>query len=335
LAANGSVTHVGASEASPPLALAPASQRTTTLNGRRAPGDRPAHRDRLWGSRTRLLWPAVAAALALVIGGGTLTAAAHALPGSPLFGVRKLEQNVQISLASSAADRVRLHLAYASDALAALDAVVAGHGGDPAYADALNALREEDQAAASGVAELPSGSERDSLAAQVDALRSRERQDLRAALPTLGWPDRIATTDALGQADDTVPTVTSTTIGRGVSGNGGGGESDGHRWQVIVQGTGFQPGAVLLVNGVPAGTVTNVSPTELQAEVSAAGAGSFAGSIGIGNPDGTAAVTTQISQPDRGPGPQATTTPGHDHGTGGGGDGHGGHAGTPTPGAGG
>jgi hypothetical protein len=297
---------------------------------------------RIWTGRTSghrpwLLWPALAAALLLMIGGGALTAAAHAQPGSPLFGMRQWEQGVRVTLASSAGDRVRLHLAYANDALAALDAALARHAGDPMYSDALESLRSEDQAVASGIADLPTGNERDELDAQLADLRSRELHDLRAALPVIGWPDRVATTSLLGQAGDSVPTVTSVAIQRVQSSSTGtmAGDSILRRLQVVVYGTGFEQGAVLLINGVPAGTVLTVSPTMIQAQIDGSrlyGEGERT-RIGIGNPDSTAADTVHVSQENDLRGAQATPTDGSGHG---GDDGHGGdvgrsRSGTPTP----
>ncbi len=154
------------------------------------------------------------------------------------------------------------------------------------------------------------------------SLRTHARHDLRAALSSRAWPDRLTTTSALAELGDAVPSVAHAIVAH---------EGD-RRWQVTLSGAGFQPGAVLLVNGVPVGTAHVVSPSLLTAEV-----GDVASlrqmALGVGNTDGTAAATESVATA------SATPTPGgsDDHGgqgrgTGTGKGGHGGdHSGTPTP----
>jgi hypothetical protein len=169
----------------------------------------------------------------------------------------------------------------------------------------------------------------------------RERHDLRVALPTLDWSHRIATTSALGQAGDSVLVVmsaasTAVQLGQGES-------EDSSQRLVVVHGAGFQPGAVLLINGIPSGTVTAVSPTTLEARIDAHALDGRGVSIGVGNPDGTAAAAQHGKGDDGGDGSGSHGTPtpgsGHSGDDSGGGDksggtsgGHSGdHNGTPTP----
>src|SRR5262249_25096279 len=65
------------------------------------PGQRRSARRRP-ARRVRLLWPAVAAALLLVIGATTFTAAVLASPGTVLYGLHRWEQRVQVGMAGSA-----------------------------------------------------------------------------------------------------------------------------------------------------------------------------------------------------------------------------------------
>jgi hypothetical protein len=102
-----------------------------------------------------------------------------------------------------------------------------------------------------------------------------------------------------------------------------------HLWQVTVSGTDFQQGAVLLMNGRPAGTVFSVTPTTLVAQLSGDDSAPLPSSIGIANPDNTAALTSNVSsheQENVTPSPQQTPS-GDDHGGDRGGDGHGGNSG--------
>ncbi len=275
----------------------------------------------------RILWQAIAAALVLAIGAGTLTAAAAAAgPGSLLFALHRWEQGVRVSLSASPADRVRLHLQYASDALATLDRAVATRAGDPTYSDALATLAYEERAAAGDLKAVPAGSERDALAAQLSTLHQRARQDLRAALLTLNWSDRVQTTSLLGYLGVQVPTITSVVWSHSE-------EGDGRGWQVRISGSGFQSGATVVVDGRPEGTVLSVTPTTLTALLPESGAGGVPAHIGVSNPDGSAADTDQLTSagtrhtkstppPDGTPGDSGSSHGDNTGGTGKGGDNH-------------
>ena len=207
----------------------------------------------------RLVWSALAAALLLAIGATTLTAAAAAGPGTPLYSLHRWEQGIQVSMAGKAADRVKLHLEYAREALVALDAAVAARQTGGAYDDALATYRDEMGAASVGLAAVPAGGEQSALVAQFGQLRAQGRSDLHAALAVLPWAQRITTTSALVGLGDNAPTVTHAEMV--YSGHGQ------HLWRITVTGSGFQPGAILLVNGQPAGEVISVTPTALVAQM--------------------------------------------------------------------
>ena len=271
----------------------------------------------------RLVWSALAAALLLAIGATTLTAAAAAGPGTPLYSLHRWEQGIQVSMAGKAADRVKLHLEYAREALVALDAAVAARQTGGAYDDALATYRDEMGAASVSLAAVPAGGDQSALVAQFGQLRAQGRSDLHAALAVLPWAQRITTTSALAGLGDNVLSVTRAEMV--YSGHGQ------HLWRITVTGSGFQPGAILLVNGQPAGEVISVTPTTLVAQMTGDDSAPLPASIGVANPDNTAAVTSAIrsgEQDDATPGTQ--TTPGaqpsptiDDHG----GDRHGGNSG--------
>ena len=279
----------------------------------------------------RLLWPAIAAALLLAIGMTTLTAAASAGPGSPLYGLRRWEQNIQVNLAGSATDRTKLHIGYARDALTALDAAVSRHDVGATYDDALTTFLDETRAAVVSLDEVPAGSLRDALSLQLEQVMAQGRADLHRALAALPWAKRIATTTALADIGDNVLRVTQAAMV--YSGHGQ------HLWQITVTGSGFQQGAALLVNGQPAGTVVSVTPTTLVAQLPGDDSAPLPRSIGVANPDDTAAQTGAISsheQNDDGtPTPNITPTVddhgGDDHGGDHGGNSGPGHGSTPTP----
>ncbi|HZC78698.1 MAG TPA: hypothetical protein VE258_13190 [Ktedonobacterales bacterium] len=265
--------------------------------------DEPRTRRRFLPLGAVALRPAlVAAALLLALGIATLTTAAAAGPGSPLFGLHRLEQRIQAGIAGDSPDRAHQHLQFARQWLAALREAAAQHRGDPTYGDALAALREEDSAAAQEIAQVSAGTQRAALEADLAALRADERTTLQAALLAIGWPDRIATTTALGALGVAGPRVSSATLAAG---------NDG-RWHVTLTGAAFESGAVLLVDGQPAGTVTATSAGLLAAELPLEDFAQAPASLGVGNPDGTAAATDNVQVLNPG---AATPTPGEQEGT--------------------
>ena len=288
---------------------------------------RHRHRQRTHHYPQWRAWQVIAAAALLCIAGvSVLTAAAvSAGPDSPLYGLHRVEQNVRVQLAPSQGDRVRLHLSYANEALAQLDAAVAGHAGDPAYRSALATFSAEQLAAAQGVAALPADAERDTLNAQLTTLRLRARNDLHVALHAVGWSDRVATTQVLGALGETILVVQDVKVMR----------EDGpniHVLRLEANGSGFMPGAAITVDGQPVGTLLSGTATQLVVEIDTATFHLPLRDIGVSNPDGTAALSLKVeidNGPDHSSGPPSHPTPvahptptangGHGHGNGSGG----------------
>lgn len=256
----------------------------------------------------RLRLALIAAALLLSLGLGTLATAA-AEPGDPLFGLHRLEQRVQTGMAHDSAASARQSLQFARQWLAALHNAAAQHLGDPTYSDALSALREDDANAALEISQLPQGAQRAALEAELRALRTDERATLRGALTSIGLPDRITTTQALGALGVVTPRLTGATLSAG---------SDG-KWRVALSGEGIEPGALLLVSGQPVGAVTRTSAGTFTAELPVEDGAPA--SLAVGNPDGTAAATDNIqvlssevasptpTEPDETPQPDEQLTP--------------------------
>jgi hypothetical protein len=235
----------------------------------------------------RLLWSAAAAVLLLALGATFFIAAAAAAPGTPLYGVHRFEQGVQVSLAGSDADRTRLHLDYAQQALSALDATTLGHQSGASYDDALATFADEMRAAATTLDGVGAGADRDALSSQLDQLRAQGRADLRYALALLSWPDRVATTSVLADIGDNVLHVSRVIMVYS--------DDEQHLWRITVSGSGFAPGAVLLVNGRPAGRIISGTPTTLVAQMTGNDSGPLPGAIGVANPDDTAAEASSIN----------------------------------------
>jgi hypothetical protein len=84
----------------------------------------------------------------------------------------------------------------------------------------------------------------------------------------------------------------------------------GYVWTVTITGSGFQNGAILLLRQRPAGQVVSVTPTRLVAQLTI-GDDSLPHDIGVGNPDYTAATTSQVAnEHEDDDSPTATGTPG-------------------------
>ena len=145
------------------------------------------------------VWTSLAAAILLALTVTTFTVAANASPGSAFYGVRRWQEDARTNLTNSDAERAKLHLQYATDALDALDAAVAQHACRARTDEALGRFTDEVRQAQDALAPVPAGADRDTISASLDDLRARGRHDLRAALPSLGWSGRITTTSALGE----------------------------------------------------------------------------------------------------------------------------------------
>jgi len=290
--------------------------------------DTPRHRRQQRVRRPQWrVWHVIAAAVLLCVAGVSVltAAAATAGPGSPLYGLRRVEQNMRVQLASSQGDRVRLHLSYANEALAQLDAAVARHAGDPTYSSALATFSSEQLAAAQELATLPANAERTALETQLTTLRLRAGNDLHAALHAVSWSDRVATTQVLGALGETILVVQDVTVTR----------EDGptvHILRLVASGSGFAPGAVITVDGQSAGTLISGTATQLIVEIDATTFHLPLRDIGVSNPDGTAALSLKVeidNGSDHGSGPPSRPTPvahptpttngGHGHGNGSGG----------------
>jgi hypothetical protein len=270
---------------------------------------------------------AAAALLLLVISAGTLTAAASAAPGTPLYGLHRMEQGMRAQLAGSAADRGYLHIAYADQALSALVAAAAQHD-MRAYQDALATMREELAAARAAVGQVPAGQAHDALDAALARLTARAQAALLAALPHVEWPACVATTSVLGELGQPIPVVSGARV---LEQNRGGQVV----WLITITGSGFQAGARVVLDGQVVGGAVTMTPEMLRLTLASPPATSLR-SIGVQNPDGTAAETRHITvvraEPgkDSAPNGTPTSTSGTGHSGQGGGDKNGGHAPTPS-----
>ncbi len=224
--------------------------------------------------------------LLLLLGTGVLvTAAQLSNPDNPLYAVKRREQHVQISLASSSESQARLDLQFARDRLNTLEGLA-----DPAHAQAYQqALMDLDQqirAAVKAVNTLPAGTYHDRLASELATLEADARQALRRLLHRLTLAERLLTTGELGRLGDKVPLLKSVEIVLPAHPNG--------HAIISISGDEIQPGAQLLVDSQ---LVEARSSFQNGLDVFVADLPGYQHphSIGILNPDDTAAETTAIT----------------------------------------
>ena len=248
-------------------------------------------------------------------------------PNNPLYAVKQWEQQVQVAFASAPADQAALHMQYARDQLGTLGAFT-----DPSqaasYQQTLANFAQQVTAAAQEINTLPAGPDQNRLTQELTTLHTEARQTLRTLLRKLAVPERVLTTEELGQLGDTVPSLTQAQVTLPAQPSG--------LARVSITGSNLQPDAQLLVNGQPiaaSGTMQNGSylfTVTWQGNV-------HPRSIGILNPDGTAAQTTQVSTTGGGNGGNGNGNDngngngGNGSGSGGNGSGSGKPEGTPTP----
>jgi hypothetical protein len=193
-------------------------------------------------------------------------------------------------------------------ALADLNTVVRERRSAAAIQEALATVAAKTQACQQAVSALPVGSPRETLTRSLaNALRA-ERQTLHQLLPQVDWEDQLAFTHQLGRLGEPIPAIVGVTPV----------ESAGDTLTLTITGKNFVPGARLVINGSPRGVVLSNTPTTLRVQVHDSDLFHHqASTIGVVNPDGTAAQIRLASIPDHdqpGPGDQHTT-PGPSHGS--------------------
>ena len=109
---------------------------------------------------------------------------------------------------------------------------------------------------------------------------------MQGLLLRLALPERLATTEELGRLGATVPQLTSVTVTLPAHGNG--------QATVSISGTDLQPGATLLVNDQPV-VATGTLQQGVYVFLANWKGKQHPHTVGLMNPDGTAAETTAIT----------------------------------------
>ncbi len=234
-----------------------------------------------------LLSAAAALCLVLLLSVGVLAAARGVDdPNNPLYGIKVWEQNVQVSLAGSTSSQAELHLQFARDHLNALKGL-ADDRHDGAYQKTLADFDQQFTLASQEISGLPTGADQDRLAAELATLKSDAVQTLHGFLPHLGLAEQFATTDELGKLGATVPQLASVEVTLPAHPN--------NQATIIIQGTDLQPGAQLLVDGKPKAATGTLKGNAIVFVIDKWTGNQHPHSIGILNPDGTAAQSTNVT----------------------------------------
>jgi hypothetical protein len=281
-------------------------------------------RHNFWSFRARRTWIALlgAAALLILLCVGTLSASARSLPGDPLYGLRQAEYQLTLTFANDPYARVDDTINELRSTVTNLSAVVNDGRNQDTILQALQIVVTQTNDSRVAVASLPAGPHREEVQRHLDSALAAEEQTLRVLLLHVNWPVRLALTHQLGVLGDAVPRVIQVHINS---------QSDGTRL-LTVTGANFASHAELVINGQPVGKVSQSASTQLIAIISASDWPHDTYTLGILNPDGTAAQVTlnrndDAPGDDHGgpgtPGPTSTPTSGDDHGRhGGSGGGH-------------
>jgi hypothetical protein len=224
--------------------------------------------------------------LLLLLGTGVLAVAAQVSnPDNPLYKVKRWEQHVQISLANTPGYQAELDLQFARDRLNML-ANLADPAQQGAYQQALLDMDQQMSTAVKAINAVPAGAYHDRLASELATLQVDARHTLRGLLSQLAVSERLLTTAELGRLGDTVPLLKSVVIALPAHPNG--------HASISISGQDIQPGAQLLVDGQLVMAHSSLQ-NGLNIFVATWTGDQHPHSIGILNPDGTAAQTTLIT----------------------------------------
>ena len=189
--------------------------------------------------------PLVLAAIVLCLtlgAAGVAFAAQAATPNTPLYGVKSLIQQVQMTLTNSPADQAELRLRIVQDHLTALKGAATSSQED-VYLNELTALEQELNAATQSVSAIPPGKDHTRLSQELATTQTNVRQALHHLLPALKATEQLATTEALESLGEQVTHLQSATVILSPSSHG--------QVTIILSGTHFQPGARLWINNQP------------------------------------------------------------------------------------
>jgi hypothetical protein len=221
---------------------------------------------------------------------GVTHVAANSLPGDPLYQVKYLEQQIALAQTHDQEEQVSLQMAHLSTALADLSTVVKEKRADADITAALAVVASETQQSQQAVNAFRAGQAHENLAKALTGTLNDERATLLQLLPQLGWSQQLAFTNQLGHVGGQIPHVTQVTLARNIN----------YTFILTITGKNFAPGVRLTIAQAPRGIVLQQTSTMLKVIVNADDlSADSASTVGVLNPDGTAAQIKLPKDPDR------------------------------------
>lgn len=231
--------------------------------------------------RKRRTWVATLGAVAvlLIAFASLLTFSAHnELPNLP-FGWKQAQNQETLTARAEAQNAANAALGHLRNALADLTTVVNEGRDDRAIRQALKSVSLWTSMSREAVAALSPGSARQATQHNLNEVLAEEDQTLRLLLGRVGFSIKVAFTRQLGMLGDPVPRVIYVTVRAQTNGT----------LLISLTGKNFASRAQLMIEGKLTGTVIQRSASLLVAVVSGAQRFPEMDTIGVLNPDGTAA----------------------------------------------
>jgi hypothetical protein len=221
---------------------------------------------------------------------GVTHAAANSLPGDPLYQVKCLEQQIALAQTHDQEKQVSLQIAHLSTALADLSTVVKEKRSEADITAALAVVVSDTQQSQHAVNSFPVGQLHEDLVKVLTGTLNDERATLLQLLSQLGWSQQLAFTNQLGHLGGQIPHVTQVTLARNIN----------YTFILTITGKNFAPGVRLIIAQKPRGIVLQQTSTTLRVIINADDLpADSASSVGVLNPDGTAAQMNLPRDPDR------------------------------------
>jgi hypothetical protein len=221
---------------------------------------------------------------------GVTHVAANSLPGDPLYQVKYLEQQIALAQTHDQEEQVSLQMAHLSTALADLSTVVKEKRADADITAALAVVASDTQQSQQAVNAFPVGQAHENLAKALTGTLNDERATLLQLLPQLGWSQQLAFTNQLEHVGGQIPLVAQVVIARNIN----------YTFILTITGKNFAPGVRLLIAQTPRGIILQQTSTMLKVIVNADDLpADGASTVGVLNPDGTAAQMKLPRDPDR------------------------------------
>jgi hypothetical protein len=221
---------------------------------------------------------------------GVTHVAANSLPGDPLYQVKYLEQQIALAQTHDQEEQVSLQMAHLSTALADLSTVVKEKRSDADITAALAVVASDTQQSQHAVNTFPVGQAHENLVKALTGTLNDEHATLLQLLPQLGWSQQLAFTNQLGHVGGQIPQVTLVTLARNIN----------YTLILTITGKNFAPGVRLIIAQTPRGIVLQQTSTTLKVIINADDlSADSASTVGVLNPDGTAAQMKLPRDPDR------------------------------------